>query len=213
MAGRILTLNEKQVALDEKIVTTVSLAVILHDDFASGKQPIGKIKVSLQEQERQAFQNLSGYYLFTNVEGDTHTIQVTSDYYFDPEEEEVVLSSLDSKNPVVDITLKPMPFYPFPPGTTLMKGVVKNSSGEAVSGATVTVESPALETQTTEKGEFVFYFTGLTEDDIIEVNNQKFVRGNGDQTITLEVTHPDYTSKQVQIEAEESKTTSVSITI
>jgi hypothetical protein len=147
-----------------------------------------------------------------DVEDDTHTVQVASDYYFDYEEE-VILSSLDPKNPVVDIPLKPLPYYPFPPGTTLIKGVVKNSAGEAVSGATVGVLT--LETQTTEKGEFVLYFTGLREDDIIKVNGKRYVKGNGDQTLTLEVTHPDYTSKQELIEegVEESKTTSRLITI
>jgi hypothetical protein len=215
MAQQILTLNERiQATSLEEIITTLSLAVSLHDDFASNRQPIGRIKVSLQEQARQAIQNLSGYYFFMDVEDDTHTVQVASDYYFDYEEE-VILSNLDPKNPVVDITLRPLPYYPFPPGTTLIKGVVKNSGGEAISDATVRVLSPALETQTTEKGEFVLYFTGLTEDDIIKVNGKRYVKGNGDQTLTLEVTHPDYTSKQELIEegVEESKTTSRLITI
>ena len=212
MAQQILTLNEQiQTTSLEEIITTLSLAVSIHDDFASKIRPIGQIKVSLKELERQALQNLSGYYLFTDVEDGTYTIQVTSDYYFD-EEEEVILANLDSKNPVVNITLKPLPFYPFPPGTTLIKGVVKNSAGETVSDATVGVLSPAIETQTTEKGEFVFYFTGLTEDDIIRVNGKRYVKGNGDQTLTLEVTY-DAQSQQVQTEVEESKTNGILITI
>jgi hypothetical protein len=213
MAQQILTLNERiQITSLEEIITTLSLAVSLHDDFASNRGPIGRIKVSLQEEERQAIHNLSGYYLFTDVEAGDYTIQVNSEHYFDAEKE-VTLPLPDPKNPVVDITLNPIPSYPFPPGATLIKGVVKNSEEQPVSEATVTVLSPEMANQTTEKGEFALYFTGLTEEDVIKVNNKRFVRGNGDQTLTLEVTHPDYTSKQVQIEAEESKTTSILITI
>jgi len=211
MAQQILTLNEQiQATFIEEITTTLSLTVSLHDDFASNRRPIGKIKVSLKELERQAIQNLSGYYIFTDVEDGAYTIQVTSDYYFDAEEE-VMLPLLDPKKPVVDITLKPMPFYPFPPGATLIKGMVKDLEEKPISGAKVKVLNKAIENQTTGKGEFVLYFTGLTEEDIIKVNKKRFVKGDGNQNMILEVTHPDYRRKRVQIEVEESKTTSTFI--
>jgi hypothetical protein len=218
MAGRILTVNEKQVVLDQEIVTRVSLAVILDDDFASDKQPIGKIEVSLKEHERQAIKNLSGYYIFTDVENGDYTVQVSSDYYFD-EEREVTVSDSDTPD-LEKITLKPVPFYPFSPGATLIKGMVKKEEDEEVnpvSGATVKVLEKDIQNQTTEKGEFVLYFTGLTEEDIVTIDKKRFVKGSDgpDSTkLTLEVTYDDDQTIEEEIEeVEESKTTSVSILI
>lgn len=222
MAERILTLYEKQVVLDQEIVTKVSLAVILHDDFASDKQPIGRIEVSLKEHDRQAIRNLSGYYIFTDVENGDYTVQVTSDYYFD-EEKEVTVSDSDTpdlEELIEEITLKPVPFYPFSPGTTLIKGMVKKEEDEEVnpvSGTTVKVLEKDIQNQTTEKGEFVLYFTGLTEDDIVTVDKKRFIKGSdgADSTeLTLEVTYDNDQSIEEEIEeVEEGKTTSVSILI
>jgi len=110
---------------------------------------------------------------------------------------------------VVNITLKPKPSYPFPPGVTLVRGKVYDSAGEAVSGAKVRVKEKGIENETTEKGEFVLFFRPFTEDEIIRVDGKKFVKGNGDKTLHLEVEYEGVEPKE--LEAEEGKTTSIII--
>jgi hypothetical protein len=109
---------------------------------------------------------------------------------------------------VVNITLKPKPSYPFPPGATLIRGMVYDSAGKAVSEAKVKVKGKDVENKTTKEGEFVLYFRPLTEDEIIRVDGKKFVKGNGDKTLYLEVEY-DGVIETIEFEAEEGKTSSV----
>jgi hypothetical protein len=103
--------------------------------------------------------------------------------------------------------LKPKPSYPFPPGATLIRGKVYDSAGEAISGAKVRVRGKDVENKTTEEGEFVLYFGPLTEEEIIRVDGKRFVKGNGDKTLYLDVEYEGVEPKV--LEAEEGKTTSV----
>ena len=112
-------------------------------------------------------------------------------------------------NIYANITLKPKPSYPFPPGATLIRGKVYDSTGKTVSGAKVRVRGKDVENKTTEEGEFVLYFEPLTEDEIITEGGKRFVKGNGDKTLYLEVEYEGVEPKE--LEAEEGKTTSVII--
>jgi len=112
------------------------------------------------------------------------------------------------ENLVIRMMLKPKPSYPFPPGATLIRGKVYDSAGEVVSDAKVKVKGKDVENKTTEEGEFVLYFEPLTEDEIITEGGKRFVKGDGDKIIHLEV---DGVTEPIELEAEEGKTTSVII--
>lgn len=114
------------------------------------------------------------------------------------------------ENLIIRMMLKPKPSYPFPPGATLIRGMVYDSAEEAVSGARVRVKGKEIENKTTEKGEFVLYFGPLTEDEIIEEDGKRFVKGDGDKIIRLEV---ERVTEPIELEAEEGKITSVIIRI
>jgi hypothetical protein len=175
--------------------------------YTPGGRPIGGVKVSLEENERQPIRNLSGYYLFTDLEEGDYTVQVTSDYY---EQEEVTVPVSYPEDPkpedfVVSIILKPVPSYPFPPGATLIKGVVKGrprgeEDGELqpIADVRVRVFGEKQEDCTTQKGEFAIYFTWPP---------------GGKFTERLTFTHSDYRRRQVRVEIEEGKTTSLSVTM
>lgn len=193
----------------ESHTTELAFAVFLLDDYSKGK-PIGRVEVSLENRKEKPIKNLSSYYLFLDLPDDTYTIQVMSDYYFDEGSGSINPAELDPKNPVVNITLKPKPSYPFPPGATLIKGMVYDSTGKAVSGAKVGVMGRDVESRTTEKGEFVLYFRPLTEDEIIKEGGKRLVKGNGDKIIHLEVEY-DEVIETAELEVEEGKTTSVII--
>ena len=50
----------------DKLTTILSLAVRLIDDFTE-RETIGSIKVTIKEGDIKAFKNLSGYYLFSDM--------------------------------------------------------------------------------------------------------------------------------------------------
>ena len=189
----------------ERHSTKLAFVVLLVDDF-SNREPIGGVDVSLKDRKEKPVKNISSYYLFLDLPDDSYTVQVRSDYYFD--EELDTTAELDAKNPVVNITLKPKPSYPFPPGATLIRGKVYDSGGEAVSGAKVRVKEKGIENKTTEKGEFVLYFGPLTEDEIIREDGKRFVKGDDDKIIHLEVEYEGVT-KTMGLEVGEGKTISV----
>lgn len=188
----------------ERHTAKLSFAVSLLDDYSKGT-PIGHVEVCLKGRKEKPIKNLSSYYLFLNLPDDSYIVQARSEYYFD-EDLEVNTTGRDPKNPVI-IILKPKPSYPFPPGATLIRGVVYDSAEKAVPGAKVRVKGRDVESKTTEHGEFVLYFGPLTEDEILKEDGKRFIKGNGDK-ITLEVTY-DGETKSGELEAEEGKTTSV----
>jgi hypothetical protein len=176
---------------DQKITTRLSLAVSLVDDY-TGKQPIGGVKVFLKEKEEdlkekeiKSVKNRSGYYLFLDLPEEEYRVQVEAEHYFE-EDIPVKLSDLDPLNPVVQIKLKPRPSYPFPSGTTLIRGMVSDTDKNPVAGAKVEVPEKNVINITTEKGEFVLYFKGLTDDNIKKEGGKRFVKVNSNTTVSLE---------------------------
>jgi hypothetical protein len=156
----------------ESTTVALSLAIYLVDEFTM-QQPIGNLNVSVNGGKFVPVKNPSGYYLLfkpkVKPEDDIENLQVNvkSDYYFE-ENLEVQLSSLDPKEPLKRIELKPNPSYPFPNGTTLIRGVVvEPPSDVAASSATVEIAEKGLQTKTSSKGEYVLYFQPLTQDDVV----------------------------------------------
>ena len=184
----------------------LSFAVYLIDDY-SGDAPIGRIDVRLKGRDEKPIKNPSSYYTFLDLPDDTYTVQVRSGYYYDVDSGDINPAELDPKSPVVDITLKPMPSYPFPPGATLIRGMAREE-GNALSGARVKIRDKDVEGETTEEGEFVLYFGDLTNDEIIKENGERFVKGDNDKIIHLEVEYGGKT-REMDLEAPEGETTFV----
>ncbi len=146
----------------EIISTNLSLALSLVDEFTQGK-PVGAVTIIIKENGVRATQNLSGYYLFTDLAKAIYTVRVEADYY-STIEKSIDTFALDAKNPVAEILLKPIARYPFPGSATLLRGVVASSA--PVSGANVTVTGKAITTFTDAHGEFVLYFKGIKSETI-----------------------------------------------
>lgn len=170
------------------ILNKLSLAVWMIDDFTKTK-PIGNINVAIKEGNIKALQNLSGYYLFTDLVAGNYTVVVESDLYF-PQETTVNTSLLDPKNPVVEVVKKPRSLYPFPEHATLVRGLVSNTV--PVVNAEVSVTGKTIKTLTDERGEFVLYFKGINKMEAITIE----IRKNG-------------TTKAINTTVEEQKTVSV----
>jgi hypothetical protein len=149
--------------LGDVLTTDLSMAVWLVDEYTK-KEPIGYIKVTVKEGDIEAVKNLSGYYCFIDMATGNYTVNIKSDWYF-PKETTVDISTLDPKNPAVEIELKPMPSYPFPKHATVVRGVVMGTNGP-VANADIEVVDKTIKTITDDRGEFVLYFKGIKTEDI-----------------------------------------------
>lgn len=148
------------------ITTNLSFAVWLIDEYTE-KRSLGHMRVIIKGENIKGISNINGYYIFTNLDTGTYEIEIVSDFYFTGEET-INMATLAPKNPVVEVTLRPRPAYPFPDNSTLVRGLVSNA--DPIIGAEVGVTGKTIKTITDEKGEFVIYFKGIkTEDITIEI--------------------------------------------
>jgi hypothetical protein len=174
-------------AILESDTTRLSLAVYLQDGF-SKVEPIGRAEVQIPGLKKKPLRNPSSYYLFLDLlPGDYH-FQARSDYYFDQDVGPIKIEAQGLKDPLV-IRLLPGPSYPFPPGETLVRGILRDSDMNPMPYARLSWNSNKIESMTSEKGEFVIYFRDLTEEDVIEdiANNKRFIKGDQDRTLNINV--------------------------
>ena len=142
---------------------SLSFAVWLVDDYTQ-KEPLGEVRVSLQEENIKAVKNFSGYYTLSGLPEGKYTLNVKSALYF-LEERVVDTSSFsgskDHVDPVIEIILKPRPLYPFPDWATLLRGMLAVESdlpADITVKATLKDAGWEIQVIPDEKGEFVFYF-------------------------------------------------------
>lgn len=197
---------------DRRMVKKVLLAVAPVDRY-TGAFPTENTSVFIKKPlpRIEAVRNLTGYYVFSRLPEGEFEISVISGYYFNatlsmgPAERE----QLNPRNPVVTIPLEPLPSYPFPPGTTLIRGLVRDGAGNAAAGAAVTVDGMKEIHHTTARGEFVIYFNGLTEEDIQGEGKEKRVAVQGDATLRLKARHNAAAGTAAIKNVREGKTTSL----
>ncbi len=89
------------------------------------------------------------------------------------------------ENLILNIRLKPNPLYPFPSGATLVRGSVQDPAGDPISEAEVELVGDALNTRTTDNGDFVLYFPASQGDGSIQIRVKP--RGSPPKTVNAEV--------------------------
>jgi len=102
-------------------------------------------------------------------------------YDYDDSTASVVIPS--PENLVLPVRLIPRNAYPFPAGTTLLRGTVRDVVGNPVPDATVERVGSTLSTRTALNGDFVLYFSPLQGDAPIQIKVTR-VTDTGSQTIT-----------------------------
>ena len=186
----------------QALSTRLSMAISLVDDY-TGKQPDGKVKVFLKGKKIKSIKNPSGYYLFLDLPEEEYIVRVEAARYFEVEIP-VKPAELDPLAPVVEVKLKPEPSYPFPPGATLIRGMVRDVRENPVEDAGVEVLGMEVSNRTTGKGEFVLYFKPLGEDHLV---NKKFVKGKKGKNLRLKATQGSKTGFADLEQVEEGRTT------
>ncbi len=137
----------------------------------------------------------AGKYGFTGLETGTYELQVFPDYYLAAGEPPFRYDAAAGSSVLVKRVLTPSPAYPFPPGATLLRGVVKDKDGAPVRGARVSVDARAVETATDVNGEFVLFFRklkyegeGKPDNDLCKVDGVYYVVAKGGSASEIELT-------------------------
>ena len=125
---------------------------------------------------------MSGYHIFSGLPEGTYTLSVDSEFYFSEEKIVDTSSFVNSKEPVVEIVLKPKPLYPFPDRATLIRGLLSPLAPDPDLFAGITVKATSKSTgrdirgTPDEKGEFVLYFREIIPrkaDIILEIKGEE----------------------------------------
>jgi len=180
--------------ITEQSILRISFAVRLLDDFSGQPYLIDATKVFIKENSQTAFQNPSGYQVFMGVTETDVTIRIENKYYF-TKEMSVHIPSLNSRNPVTVVTMKPNYRYLFPTASTLVRGVILDQGNKPVAGAQVSVVGQAVTNESEADGRFVVYWGPLEEDDISVVNHHRYLKIGGSTTVQLNVSHPSFQPK------------------
>jgi hypothetical protein len=201
----------------ESIRSDLTLAALPIDDL-TGKMPLGKLRVIVKELGYDGILNKSGYYIFLDsndklLDINTLTVESKEKYY----REASVLVSKDSleNNLVVRVDLFPSASYPFASNETLVRGTIVTITtidGKQVSRpvprAKVEIQARNLTYMTGDNGDFVFYFKGLREEDVVDEDHKKFIRMGTSTTFDLSITCEGYEFvNQPDCKAEVYKTT------
>lgn len=125
------------------------------------KEEDGK-EIDGKEEYIKSVKNPSGYHTYSDLPPGTYTLSVESEFYF-PEEREFSLESFsDSKEPVIEIVLKPKPSYPFPERATLVRGMLA-PGGSLPADVKIKVKDRNSQCIPDESGEFVLYFKEIVK--------------------------------------------------
>ncbi len=184
--------------ITEQFLCRVSFAVRLRDDFSGQSYLEDAARVFIKENGKAALQNPSRYQVFMGITETNVTIRVENKYYF-PEEASVDISTLDPRNPVTAVTMKPNCLYPFPPASTLARGAILDTGNNPVEGAQVSVAGSTVTNASEVDGRFVLYWGPLEENDISVVSSRRYLKIGGSTTIRLNVTHPSFQPKTVTV--------------
>lgn len=185
-------MNDVDVYLESQ-TTRLSLAIYPQDGY-SKSEPRGWVEVSIEGLGKKPVRNPSTLYLFLDLPPGNFNLQIKSENYFDAD---IKIGAQDMNDPSVPyvITLRPMPHYLFPPGETLVRGILKDSNLKPLPDAGLSWKSGKGEGRTTRKGEFVMYFKGLIEEDIerSESGRRFLIQDQHDRKLKIDVTQGDIT--------------------
>jgi hypothetical protein len=205
----VMIIDKSKYMIMDRVLEALSLAIKPLDKMAAPPEVFGLLKISLKDVKRTPVKNPSGYYVYLTLEDDNYTVSIESEYYLFKEftltlpnhgsppggetdlDEEVKLIDLNG-GLLAEVVLIPDVNYPFPTGATLVRGEVKDGSGNPVITAQVSVlgsqSSPPgndLIFDTNPKGQFLLFCNRLTSGEIIEINGKTY---EGERKLKLQAT-------------------------
>jgi hypothetical protein len=201
--------GEEDEYVSARLEATLALAVRFVDAF-TGRAPIGPLsgqpRVSMADFEVTPTVATGGYAVFRERPPTPPTLVVDGRGRFLDDRVPVGPGTLAADPPVAEVRLIPGPAYAFPPGTTLVYGLVRDAGGLPVTGADVTVAGTAIETETTRTGEFVLYVTDQPGWEVVDDAGTAFVRVAGENP-QITVSHDDAGTGSARIEVRADRVT------
>lgn len=198
-----------------RMEATLALAVRFVDEF-TGRPPTGRPSerpaVSMADFDTAPTVTSDGYVVFRERPPTPPTLVVDGRRRFLDDRVTVTPATLAADPPIAEVPVTPTPAYSFPPGTTLVYGLVRTAAGAEVTGATVTVTGTSVETETTRTGEFVLYVTDQTGWEVVDDAGTAFVRVGG-QDPEVVVSHDDVGTGAAGIEIRADRTTTALLTL
>lgn len=203
---------------------SLSLVVRVVDAF-TGRPPQWPLDVSVDGLDATPVRGRHGHYLFLDVDlpSSPITVDVAGSPWYDDAREPVQLSTADDPTPPalnprrrpLVVKMVPSTRYPFPPGTTLVRGVVRDERGGAdrpVPDAMVGIDGIDRRSRTTGVGEFAL-FLQLSPDGTVSV-----VREGGQWVTKVDNLDPtfvataDSTTTESMVRVEAGRTTHTVLT-
>lgn len=146
--------------LASKRKTKLSLAVLPRDAFSPGEKLKGEFSLRVHNSPKAPLRHPMGYFLFMDLPDGPYTIQAQGSYYFPKTIPNITVP--DPLKPVVAFEIEPNPSYPFPEGTTLLKGIIMDAGQVPLPDVTILIKESDRTTVTNVNGAFVFYFKNMT---------------------------------------------------
>jgi len=192
----------------EKLITSLSLAVMLIDDY-TGTYPKGNVELFLEGVKTKPVLNKSGYWLFLESKQGSKTdnkkrmLKIISNQYFDTQ---MKTEDID-KDSALTVRLKPLPSYTFPSNATLIRGMITRPDGKPIEYVTINASEFKSSFRSNKKGEFVIYF-----ENNISKDQENFINHNT-VSITLRFSHNVFKEKSISVKVKEGKTTIINNTL
>lgn len=190
----------------EQFVSTAIFAVRPTDGVTGAAFLAGSTRVVLQGSGAIARETPGRYYVFTDLAGSTFVATVENANYFS-RDVSVHVPALDPRTPVVAVTMMPRYHYPFPAGSTLIRGRVLGPGSAPVAGVVVTVQHSSVTGRTEEDGRFALWFGPLTEDGVAVVGGKRLVKINNATDLRITAEHAGYATATQTIGAVEEGST------
>lgn len=152
----------------EQLKTTLAAVITLKDGLTPDENVIGDVFLEAATRLTPVKHGASRFVL-VNATG---ICPVTyGGHFYRTGSSNIDLSSLDLQSPLVNIHLIPKANYPFPEGTTLLRGkVVDTVRNKPIAGAAITVQGRSENTVSEDDGSYCIRFDGITSDLSITVN-------------------------------------------
>ncbi len=163
--------------------TKLLFVVHVKDAFRPRKHILGNSIVTINGEAVKSLKHRPGFFPVVNMRAGQYSVAVSNALYCD-QIREIETSELNPLSPAVEMALEPNLFYAFPRGATLLRGKVMARSGPAVMDAVVNVNEIDKAFITDKRGEFVFYFKRLEEEE---------------EPVSVVVSKPGFMQKEVNV--------------
>lgn len=122
--------------LQVRMINRVSLVVCPVDNFTGEIITKRNIKMTLYGHDQKPLINAEGYRIFSNLKSNKYILQVRSQEYL-AEDMAIDLGSLNPLAPLLILSLRPSPAYPFPRWASLIRMSLREADGTVLAGLPV----------------------------------------------------------------------------